>query len=659
MKNKKWITLLSVALGATVVLAACSDKDEDAYKVPTAAPTVEAKFENFIKAEYKVSGVNYEQKATSLTKEYGTFVQASGRLYLFRDEDRTPLGEKEIIWTLYDAEEQEAVWTKSYTYQEGDYEGKDEYGNDKHVPLEVNAEIIKCDSKMSYVQVSLKEYRKYTSEEMQAQIDMALKGVLDEEDGFKSYEVTTTYEYYTADGKYICTLSNDLDEDQIDDWDATAYLFGRMCVRVDEDGKTVEIWNVETTDRIAYEMESKDYVYTEAMRNGEYMLDVYSKKDSKLIYSYALDTMSQMTGGVLQDGDLLIQTIKTTYGSEYSYMQSGTKFLVETRRIDVETGKTVVLDFPYVINDLMTKEDFAEELADELTLTDNVYNVAAVSKIANGEITTNNWGEPKTTGYLFFDNLGNIQYEWSSMYHGHQFSLDDIDVLKTGDLLINLKTPLEIDGREVTRAVITTTGELVCYVDKGATVTGNAIFTGDKFYDFSGNVVKEVTDRMKSTESYDKEENNNDSYYTKYEWTVKGSFAGGIVWEGRREQGEKTYYKTYVMVCDEAQANQNVKWTGSKKYDKNGYADWHEYSSRVIEVKDTYMVLYDEDDEVYSVYDKYLERVFQSSNIPTVAVYDESIVITIGSDNKQVYEILVTEDYEVYKNEDEYQGGKW
>ncbi len=645
MKKNKWITLLSVALGATVVLAACDDKGkEDNYKTPAAAPTVEATFSNFIKAEYNTSAVNYSKNASSLSKQYGTLKQVKGDLYLFCKWDRTPLDEMEQIWTLYDAKEQKAVWTKAYAYQNGDYEGKDEYDNDKQVPLEVTATI---DGKfdLPYVAVTVKEYRKYTAEEMQAQIDMALKESL--EGGFKSYEVKTTYEYYSVDGKYICTSASDLYGD-IDEWSESTLLFGRTCARFDNEAKLVETWNVETTDKIAFSEEVKDYIYSYSMRDGYLMYEVYNKKDNSLVYSYAVDTsvMGAMEACVLQDGDMLLQTKTITYGANYTYVDGDTKYLLETKRVDVETGKTEALDFPYVIENSYSKEDFEEKLADELTLTENVYNVFNVTKIENGEKTT--------TAYLFVDNLINVQYEWSSMYHGHKFGLSNIDVLKSGDLLINLNTPLEIDGADVTRAIITTSGELVSYVAEDAIVTDHAIIADGKIYDYSGNVLFKM-DKQDWAKF--------DSNYLP-NWEVKGYFANGIVWGSSYVSypgtaTEKTNYRTYVVMHNPDKAS---KYDGNHgtSYDSKGFFKKDFYNSQFIEATDSYLVVYNTSEKVYEVYDGTLERVFKSTQQPTITVNEESLIITIGTgDDRQIYQLAIEEEVPEKENEQDGLGGLW
>ncbi len=650
MKKKTWIALLSVMLGATVVLAACKDDSDSDAGVPQAATQVESILSNFVNGQFKedwskLNGDSYYR--TYLNEQYGNYVEHQNGFYLFKKVDRTPLDERSEVWTVYNAEKKEVSWTKEFKYQNGDYEGENQYGQEKHAPLEVHVEI-DVEGEVPYIIVDTTEYVAYTETEMQEQLDMVLLDRLEEEN-IRSYKETKTVEYYSIDGKKICESYDILDVSE-DNWssamgllfgkvvDTPSILFGRTYATFDKDGNLLSTINEDTREGRIYAYQSDSYNYGYAIKAEGIGYEVYDKDDD-LLYTYVINSLTSEadvagTVRILQDGDFLIQKAEPTNGLDYDYIAEETdlegdptgkmvKYLVTTIRIDVDTGNQMEIDFPYVINHsgYYSKEDFAEVLGDEFALTDNVYNVAQATKIVDGQA-----GEDV---YLFFDNLLNVQYEWSSMIEGHRFDLESIDVLKSNDLLVTLSTPLKMDGEVIDRAVITQEGNLVGYIPQNAIVFDGGMLLGGKVYSFAG---KELFDVTKKT-----------SYNYVNAWTmVEGSnqeFGSGYVWTMTKTEeitnpdnpdGPPTYktqYKTFYL------------HEGGDSYGESYSIT--EYTGKIVECKGSYMLLETEEEYKICGANGSYSEVFSCKEQPlSIEEYENSLVVIVSSNGEeQVYEI--------------------
>ncbi len=637
MKKNRWITLLSIALCATAAFTAC-DKEEGGNTVapPAAAPTVEATFSNFIKAEYKADWKDMSANGVSLSERYGKYADNYGAAYLFKKEGVTALDEKSQVWTLYNADSQTAVWTKEFKYQNGDYTGNNEYGDEKRLPLNVGVTISDV-SGMPYLKVVVEKNEEYTAEEIQTQYENVQKLGGDMSD-VESYKKTTTYEYYTVDGKYICTSASSLSVRG----DATKneLSFGNlMGVKLDKDGNTVAVWNLETVERPNIVEETDKYFYTTGAYNGGSTIEVYDKADNALVYRYYVGGIFEMMqhGGevpirVLQDGDLFIQTEASTDNAKYDYFVNGVKYDVTSKRIDVETGSVVEKDFPYVVEEFYSKAEFADVIGEELSLTDNVYNVAKVKKITDGAL-----GD---TAYIFFDNLLNVQYEWSVTFKGQEFSTD-IDVLSTGDFLINLKTPVTVEGLPVHQAIIKPNGDLVHYIPTieslgssaqgGLYLTDNAILVGNAeimyVYDFNGAKVDEF--------------NVANGYYD-YQYEDLKRFGNGYLLYGTKEvddgNGGTEIHRILYRIAEETYSYYDPA-TG--KYEESGYSayNWGQ-EMEIVACEENYLVLHDVDRGRYFVYDGAYDKLLSTSERPTVEVYGDRFIVVVGQD---AYEFPVYE----------------
>lgn len=496
MKKNKWLSLLCLLLGASTVLGACdggtSGSGSSSSETSTDAATqVEAKFTNFIQTEYKDDWNGMQTPVKTLNDVYGTCVGSWNSVYLFKQEDKNFLNEIVETWTLYNAKTGKEVWKKEHKYEDGDYTGVDKYGNPKHAPVEVDVTLEKgyangntSNPILAYVQVSTATYERYSKEQLKEWEDEY--GRVDQ-----SYKETVKTEWFSVDGKEIASTPFKYveieDGEQITE-DKYRLAFCKTIAEFDKDGNLLSTWNGEAEIKKTYFNETEKYGYTTTMYGGVAMAEVYNKADGTVIYSKSYDIVDVMLSGgmkleVLENGDLFTQEEKTVSGSAYDYLNGGKVDLVTTR-IDVETGKESEVDFGYKIDSVIDKAEW-EEAHPELRFTDNVYNVAEAQKVENGALGTN--------VLIFFDNAMNVQYEWSPLIP-EQVDLQNIDVLPSGDLVVQLQTPImSVDNDTIDRAIVTTDGELVCYLTEDSIVFDEYItFCKDDVvyvYNFDGEMV--------------------------------------------------------------------------------------------------------------------------------------------------------------------------
>ncbi len=658
MKRKTWIALLSVMLGATVALAACKDEDSDAG-VPQAAPQVESILSNFVNAQFQKDWGTFDSNGVYLNEQYGNYVQHENGFYLFKKVDRTPLDERSEVWTVYNAEKKEVSWTKEFKYQNGDYEGENQYDQEKHAPLEVHVEI-EVTAEIPYVIVDTIEYVPYTEAEMQEQLDMLLMDRLEEED-IRSYKETETVEYYSIDGTKICESYDVLDvqENVMNQvmamffgkaLETTELSFGRMSATFDEEGNLLAVVNEEEREGMVYAYESDAYNYAVVWNKAGVGYAVYDK-DDELLYTYVIDTATSIEEVVnniriLADGDFLFQEVRATNSIRYDYMAENlagalSKYVLTTTRIDVDTGSQTEIDFPYVIEqfEFFSKDDFAKLLGDEYTLTDNVYNVAKATKLVDGKL-----GDEV---YVFFDNLLNVQYEWSSMVEGHSFDLDSMRVLNTDELLVTLSTPLKMDGVVIDRAVIKQSGELVAYIPENADVLdGGMVLDDGRVYSFTGELLYSIGE-----DKYYNRVNTSVSGYG--EWLLDGEvydFGGGKIWTMTRTEEitdpdnpsdpptYETYYITYYL--HETTDNYSDDYSVSTFGSYSSYGGYYK-NYKIIECGNSYVLL--ETDDGYVVYGASgsSNEIFTCKERPVdIQEYENSLVVIINANGeKQVHEI--------------------
>ncbi len=599
MKKYKWLALLSVLFGATAILGACEKEEPEVIPPPAAAPTVEATFSNFITLEEK-NTQNFTGDNKWLSDTYGECVDQAGGLFVFRKVDRTPLDEISETWTVYNTEKGTATWTKTFTYANGDYTGYDEYENAKKKPMEIGVTVDTCNS-IGYVRVKHVTNVKYSDAEMLAQMqNNQLWGAQ-----VSSYKTTTSYDYYAATGEYICSSTKALAVYSDYDYSEGVIRFGKTSVKYDKTGKFVEKWNGDTEQKVLYSYETERYGYVTAYYNGETAIEVYHKEKGTLVYRYTMGMEDLYTQNKvvmpLQDGDLMVQYVKSTLDSTYDVMLGGEKYDLITERIDVETGAVTAVKFPYLLSSTMMKEQMDEYLGDELSFTENVYNVAYANKIDGGTV-----GQETI---VFFDNLLNVQYLWSALIP-EQTDLEDIQVVSSNELLVQLDTPVEMDGQRITQAVVTKTGTLVGYIPEDAKVLDKYMVINGTIYTFSGEKIYEIDYRGNLVSV-------NRTIY----------FGNNILFFGEKEE-----YNEYGYVyVDHMYAFYEWSW---KQY-SNMEGDY-----QYVEHTQDYLLIQDSDGE-YQVFDKDMNIVFNSYVKPTVYVDEYAWVFTADVDNdgeKEVYE---------------------
>lgn len=497
MKKNKWLSLLCLLLGASTVLGACdggtSGSSSSSSETSTDVATqVEAKFANFIQTEDKDGWNGMQTPIKALNDEYGTCIGSCKSVYLFQKEDKNFLNEIVQTWMLFDIKTNKVVWTKEHKYEDGDYTGYDEYGNAKHAPVEMTVELRETykngytnDPIFAFVEVCTSTYERYSKEQLEE-----WKDKYDYVEN--SYKETQTTEWISADGKLIA--STNFKYAEAGEWlseagDNYRLDFGRTEAEFDENGKLLSTWNSESEIKKIYFKETDKYGYATTMCGGVAIAEVYHKADGSLVYSKSYDIVDAMLSGgmsleVLENGDLFSQSEDAVSGATYDYLKAGSKVKLTTTRIDVETGKESEVAFGYNIVKLIDKAKWEKEHP-ELSFTDNVYNVATAQKVENGAL-----GDEVL---IFFDNALNVQYEWAPLIP-EQVDLENIDVLPSGDLVVQLETPIKNASNDVVdRAVVTTDGELVCYLTEDAFVFDESIMLCKDgmilVYNFDGEMV--------------------------------------------------------------------------------------------------------------------------------------------------------------------------
>ena len=649
MKKNKWVSLLCLLLGASTVLGACggtsssSSSSSSSESSTDEAVQVEAKFTNFIQTEYKEEWKDMSANVTTLNDNFGTLVGSCKHLYLFKKESVSFLNEIVETWTLFNAKENKTVWTKEHKYENGDYDGTDKYGNEKHAPVEVSVVMRKAkeysgayEGLFGYVEVVTKTYEKLPKDTLEQW----------EEDGvnfWESYKITTLTEWFSADGKAIAStkyqdpyMSDVVDSVRASNKTTYRLSFMETAAEFDKDGKLLSTWNSETEIKKTYFSETEKYGYTYSMYGGAMVMEVYNKADGTLVYNKSFDMAMMQSSGMravvaLENGDIFIQQEETTYAAEYDYISGNDKVKLVTTRIDVETGKEKDVAFGYVIEKAIDKAEW-EELHPELHFTDNVYNVARAQKIENG-----NLGE---TVLLFFDNAMNVQYEWKALIP-EQIDWQNIDVLASGDLLVQLQTPVVgADNKIIDRAIVTKNGTLVRYVTQDSLVFKEYIvpgYTRSKsnydVYSFDGEKVGTI-----DLSSWDR-------------WIAKGRVGDCYLFAVEEDYWGYDEYDNYVVTDTEKRlfiVKEYANGGGITHYTRD-YAELDRLNENyLIEYKDGQYHLYDVDHVTSESYS--YSPILVTRTPMTVVEYDNCFVVETTYEGESIVYVIDLETRNVNNN---------
>lgn len=668
MKKNKWLTLLSLVLGASTVLGACgggntsgsSSSSSSSDSSTDVAPVVEATFSNFIDTEYKADWKDMSSNVITLNDEYGTLVGNWEWMYLFKKEDKNFLKEVVQTWTLYNAKKKAVVWSKEHKYEEDAYTGYDKYG-EKFPPVEISVSLEKLygqsNKEMAYVQVTTVTKERYSDETLKLWEDEFGRAPF-------AYKTQEMREYYSADGKLIASTKllhrYYYDEptygDSYDNGNCYAY-FGKTVAEFDEDGNLVSTWDGDTTTKRIYVEETDKYGYLYTLYGGAILFEVRNKADNALVYEYtmgsnALSTMQMPF--VLENGDIFVQERTETESLAYDFLAGDTKYNLTTNRVDVETGAQAEVEFNYFIKKIIDQDEWEEEHPG-LNFSNYVYNVAYARKIEDGVL-----GDEVI---LFFDNALNVQYEWAPLIPEQvdlvesesnsispEPNLENIQVLETGDLLIDLKTPVrDANGNEVNKAIVSPNGRLICYVPKDAMVIKEYIIpTGHSnsyfnVYNFDGEKVDyiDLDEYAYGDWEFDANEGRRLGDYYVFEYNREVTYDDV-------QQPPETEYKLLV-----------VKKAG--RYDYYGEdRELYMYNSyecgRIVDSTVDYLIT--EKDGQYCLYDADLDHILTMSDMFEVDVYDNCFVVEAEYDGETIVYVIPLENRSG-NNDDSYKPDNW
>ncbi len=618
MKKSKLLSVVSLLLVLVLSFASCGEKPGSAKRDydPEAAVTVEPKLENFIKFNFESFRPSWETKI--LNKTYGEVVSSVDDYTVFRKESKDYLNNLTEEYTIYSLEECKVVTVIKNTYPD-EFNGTDEHGNPYRPAktLDVRAEM--SGDTVYFVA----KYTCYTP------ID---EEIIEDEELDHSYSESFYADFYDVSGTCFAT-STVTDRGEFDDGDDHYDIisFGKTVgiFRVG-DSSLVKVINGETNkiplpdyvnDKYCYYLDVNRGVVDSSFYGSRGAIQVYDFDGNLVLdYNYSYREGVQHNASVLDNGDILLQTVAMTDSLEYDIFMMGQNFVFSTYIIDVETGSAKEVDFDYVVNDVMTRADFLKEMEEEnIGVSDYVRNVGMAIKVDKETKTVN-----EEEILIFFDSLLNINFEYTGELEYGASMFDDYTVLKGGYLL------MDIENGATERAIFTDKGEFVCYVPDDAIVAEDIIINGETVFDLKMNKICDL----------------NMDWANQYEnINYKGTVGTYLVFD--------CSYITTVNDYPELRHTVQFIGTTSDSYSSS-------YSNMTVsEIVDGFAILYDYENNEYNIIIDGAQRIctVNSYNIPSITEFKNSYVIeAYTSEGTIIMQVVKTS-----VNEKEEEGGheKW
>ena len=577
MKKFKLFLIVSVLLclvfsAIACDLAATTDDSDTIKDVPPVTVDAESIKSNFMTVEYPEVSNGFSSMG-NLSEKYGTLTSSyTDNLLVFRKETVDYMNKVTETFTVYSLSKGDAVATFTHQYENEDFYRYDDFGN----PVLPSSEMTVDVSTVAYSSIDYIMVTNITN----TPID---ESFIEENSLSDSYSHSYSFEYYDAEGTHIATTQV-ADSARLINYnnDVAKVSFGKTYAIMDiAENKLIKTYDGDvTSEYISYSYSNDRYNYSLYCRygavdygtpiGGNGRIEVYTKGGT-LVCSYVYsDYAYSSTAFVLANGDIMIQYLYITDKIDCDIVMDGMNLDLQTLILDVETGKTSEVEFNYFIGELYDTDDLIARAREEgilLTFNENnVRNIALAIKIENG---TTNAG---VTDMIFFDDLLNVNYVLDKVIPDQNLK-GTYRPLSNGYFLVGLVS-------EANAQAIVKDGKVVTYVPMDATVTDYAIITDEGIYDFSMNLV------------YDISPDSTDDYYSQphiSEFNVYAYMGKYVVYTVENyavEVGENEYeYKDVVMTIDTV----------------DGWWSRHE-NSFVTDHGDSYITIYEGDSKTYNVY---------------------------------------------------------
>lgn len=385
--------------------------------------------------------------------------------------------------------------------------------------------------------------------------------------------------YYVAekDGELIHTTDSDAVEKYSYDNGLVCIRMGDKFVWIDRDMNVIR-----SVDTI---VTNYNYMVYSGLFQSEYKGYLYSyDAESLMVFNhagvvsakYAVDNKdSKINCFVLDNGKVLVQELCNVgaYGS-CDFVVRGTRYTVKSMIVDHVTGAVTDIKLDYVVQSLETEyEQEQEGTTPGLKLANGCDNLAVVYKIANGSIAA-------SASLCVIDNDCNIVY-----------------TVKNDTFGVDVGSGIMYIGREKYLAVLATGG-----------------YTGYAIFDLDGNFITMYAANMSFTDDYII----TDKAIYSYEMGLVYDFAAaGYEFEG--VMNDSIFLKKINYVTG------NVEWY---RYTGRGTVALVSSDSEA-QYKDMdydYYILYNEDKEVYTVYNCLGEELLVSYEEVTVRRMDDVIL---------------------------------
>ncbi len=595
---------------------------EEIKDVPPVTVTADSVMSNFIKVEYLDNGALVVDK--SLNEEYGTFcndLSHSADLKVFRKITKDYMNNLTETYTVYSLKNKSVVKTFAHTYPDENYYREDEHGNEVFPDSEFYVYTDCLDPYSDRV-----DYIRTFSVR-----NTAIDGnVIEDNELENSYASFFSCEFYDAKGNHIATSSvvdrASFVEAEENELKAT---FGKVGAIFDiKENKLVKVYDADvSTLNIGYDYSNDRYNYylNVGYGNVDYgtpvgfggKIEVYTK-GGELVCTYQYTDYAIISRAfVLANGDIMIQNVNSTDAIDYDVffdMGNGMfpsddlgeiKLDLQTLILDVETGKVTEIEFDYIISSMIEK-DTLDDIFDgyKVTLNEqNVRNIALATKIENKTILDEN-----SLDMIFFDDLLNVNYVQDKLVNEQDVTRETVP-LPGGYTLVYIK------GGVSDKAIVKD-GQIVVYVPFDADVTPYGIITDDAIYDFEMNLIFDA-DPDEDGESFVDTRYQFEGYMGKYAIYKDVS----ITLPGGESDDDDTDYGNSVIMIDITSGSQRTF-----------------YDCLIEVVMDEYVVLYNEESGMHSLYNAELDLLLAT---------DESIQVEYNY-YSEVYVAEMTLDGEVY-----------
>lgn len=622
MKKYGLLLLLSVLLCMTAVLSACGDDEtstaagtaagtEAPTEVPTEAelePIENPKNDDFITYKYEENEIAYEE-IQNLTELYGKPIAAEAGIFVFRTITKNFANIATETYTFYSAKDNAVFKTHAISYEDSNYGTMDDFGNLKKKPIEVFVDIgVLASDRVPYIEIKTVTRTRIADE------------IIEENELTNSYTESYVVTYLDVKGTEITSTSIDVAPRELGegnrDGKRVALLFGELACLMDvESGALISSWNPLTEKPLLdcdYENDAYKYYcnvsyWSVNSLGNSSKLQVFNKNDV-LVTEYLYPEQAVFNNAyVLQNGDVLLQSLLILDEKAKGYdilWSDGIKCDVQTVLIDVSENAAKTIDLSYLLNEHYTREELlAMETEGNLSgahVTKNVLNVFLAIPFEKEGMDQN--AAPKI---LFFDNKMQLFHTFNELHPEQNMNeLLNMRVLPTGDYLVKLGSGV---GEY---AVVKPDGTLRARLPEGAADFYDKIVFEGKVYNLDFKELYDINDGFEEDEDR------------------ISNFEGAI-----------GHYLIATTHDTDLVENLPVDTNEVKIFNlKGGFSCEKIFSDcTVVQIAENYIVLYDEEKALYTLYNAKLDGLYTSSETITVEEYDSACIAWTYYQGKTIY----------------------